>query len=231
MALDDAELQRQVARGAAAYTPLSLKLYDHWVYGVAVRVMRCPPQTFFAFYANNISNRHLDIGVGTGVLLKHCQKLRLLQQVTLLDLNQASLDATENTLRPMAVKKVRANMLEPFPPECLSQEGAGFLSVGLNFLLHCVPGSFCEKGIVFQHIKKVLAPDGLVFGSTALYQPGALNAPARFLFDRYNQIGVFHNKEDYLQDLQRLLRDLFENVELELKGSVVFFRASDSPLE
>lgn len=226
MGMDEADLERRVAQGAAVYTPLFLPFYDWWVYGFAVRVMRCPPAEFRTFYELNISEHHLDIGVGSGSLLKHCLRQQLLERVTLMDLNPNSLDAAEKALRPLPVRKVQADMLKPFPIE-----DEQYLSVGLNFLLHCVPGSFREKGVVFQHIKKVLALDGIVFGSTAIYQPGARYALTRFLFDRYNQAGVFHNREDTQEDLQIVLGNLFENVEMVQEGCVLFFRASDGPLE
>lgn len=224
--MNEAKLEKQIQQGAAVYSPLMLSVYDLWVYRFAVRVMRCPPSEFRTFYELNISEHHLDIGVGSGSLLKHCLKQQLLERVTLMDLNPNCLQAAEKALRPLPVRSVQADMLKPFP---LGEER--FLSVGLNFLLHCVPGSFLEKGVVFEHIRRVLAPGGLVFGSTAVYQQGASFAPARFLFDRYNQAGVFHNREDTLEDLQQVLGNLFANVELIQEGCVLFFRASDGPLD
>ena len=224
--MEEAELEQRIARGAAVYTPLFLSVYDWWVFGFAARVFRCPPQEIFTFYELNVSEDHLDIGVGSGRLLRHCKEQQLLERVTLLDLNPHCLDAAEKALRPLPVRKVQADMLKPFP---LEQER--FLSLGLNFVLHCVPGSILQKGVVFEHGKKVLARDGIVFGSTVLYQPGMANLPARLLMDRYNKAGIFHNREDRLEDLQLVLGNLFENVELVQEGCVVFFRASDGPLE
>lgn len=226
MVMDEAELEKQVRQGAAAYNPLMLSMYDWWVYGFAVRVMRCPPSELFTFYEVNISEHHLDIGVGSGSLLRHCLRQQMLERVTLMDLNPNCLQAAEKALRPLQVQKVQGDVLKPFP-----MAGEQFLSVGLNFLLHCVPGSFREKGVVFKHIREVLAPGGLVFGSTAIYRPGLVYAPARFLMDRYNQAGVFHNREDSYEDLQQVLGEQFNNVELIQEGCVLFFRASDGPLE
>lgn len=226
MGTDEAELEQQVARGAAVYTPLMLSVYDWWVYGMAVRVMRCPRAEMFTFYDLNVSEHHLDIGVGSGLLLKHCQQQNLLERVALMDLNPNCLNATEKSLRSLPVQKYQADMLKPFPID-----NEQFLSVGLNFLLHCVPGSFKEKGIVFQYIKKVMATDGVVFGSTAVYQPGIRYAAARFLMDRYNHAGIFNNKQDKQEDLQQVLGDLFCNVEFVQEGCVLFFRASDGRLE
>lgn len=226
MPQEQAALQQRVEKAAAIYTPFTLTFYDWWVYSVAVRIMQCPPQEFFTFYELNVSEHHLDIGVGSGSFLKHCLRQNLLERVALMDLNPTCLDVTEKALRPLPVKKYQADMLKPFP-----MQGERFLSVGLNFLLHCVPGSIREKGVVFEQIKQVLAPDGLVFGSTAIYQPGARFIATRFLFDRYNQMGAFNNREDTQEDLQQVLGNLFEHVELVREGAVVFFRASDAPLD
>jgi ubiquinone/menaquinone biosynthesis C-methylase UbiE len=179
----------------------------------------------YRFYEQNVSSRHLDIGVGSGLLLRHCLQLGLLGQVALMDLNQNCLDATEKALHPLPVQKYRANLLQPFP-----MDDQRFASIGMNFLLHCVPGSFREKGVAFNFCKDVLAPKGVVFGSTVLAQPGAFNAPGRWLMERYNRAGIFNNRHDNQEELQTLLANLFENVELNLEGSVLFFRASDGPL-
>lgn len=225
MDIDEGVTQQRVEKAAAIYTPLTLTFYDWWVYGFAVRVMQCPPREFFTFYELNLSEHHLDIGVGSGLLLRHCLRQNLLERVALMDLNPVCLDVTEKALQPLAVQKIQADMLQPFPIE-----DERFLSVGLNFLLHCVPGSFREKGVVFRHIKQVLAPDGIVFGSTAIYQPGLRYTATRFLFDRYNQLGIFNNRADTIDDLQQVLGELFTHVELIQEGCVVFFRASDGPI-
>lgn len=37
-----------------------------------------------------------------------------------------------------------------------------------NFVLHCVPGTWAEKGRAFRHIAQVIADDRVFFGSTIL---------------------------------------------------------------
>lgn len=227
MEYEDGERQQRVEKAAAVYSPLLLSVYDLWVYKVAApRFFRCPLRNFFAFYEQNLSRHHLDIGVGSGLMLRHCQQKQLLERVALLDLNPNCLRATGRVLAPLPVQSFCADILQPFP---IRNEQYG--SVGLNFLLHCVPGSFREKGVVFNFIRSVLAPNGVVFGSTVLYQPGLANAPARWLMNRYNHAGIFNNRQDTQEDLQVLLGNLFENVELSLEGSVLFFRASDAALD
>lgn len=227
MELDETLRRQRVEKAAAVYSPLLLSVYDLWVYKVAApRFFRCPLRIFQHFYEQNVSRHHLDVGVGSGILLRHCRQKNLLDQVALLDLNPNCLDATERALHPLKVRKYCADILQPLP---IANEQ--FASVGLNFLLHCVPGSFREKGVAFTFLKQVLAPGGVLFGSTVLYQPGLVNAPARWLMNRYNAGGVFNNRQDTQEDLQVVLGNLFENVEMSLEGCVLFFRASDAALD
>lgn len=113
--MDEAELERQIQQGAAAYNPLLLAMYDTWVYGVAVRVMRCPPSEFFTFYELNVTEQHLDIGVGSGSLLRHCLRQQLLERVTLMDLNPHCLQAAERRCGPCRCRRCRRMCLNPFP--------------------------------------------------------------------------------------------------------------------
>src|SRR5690606_12119977 len=89
MELDDSRQRQRVEKAVAVYSPLMLSVYDLWVYRVAApRFFRCPTVQFYRFYEQNVSSRHLDIGVGSGLLLRHCLQLGLLGQVALMDLNQ-----------------------------------------------------------------------------------------------------------------------------------------------
>jgi hypothetical protein len=55
-------------RGAAVYTPFTLKLYDWWVLGISNRfAWQCPTNTaLLPFFRKHAGRRHLDVGVGTG---------------------------------------------------------------------------------------------------------------------------------------------------------------------
>jgi hypothetical protein len=56
---------------------------------------------------------------------------------------------------------VKANVLEP-----LELGAARFDSVGLNGVLHCLPGTLETKAAVFQNLKPFVEQGGVVFGST-----------------------------------------------------------------
>ena len=57
-------MDEDVKAGQAAYTPLTLKVYDWFVLGFSNRYLwRCPTSELEALYDRNVSAHHLDIGV------------------------------------------------------------------------------------------------------------------------------------------------------------------------
>ena len=56
--------------GQAVYSPFVLTLYDMGVLGLSCRwLWRCPASILLAHYQQNISDNHLDVGVGSGYFL------------------------------------------------------------------------------------------------------------------------------------------------------------------
>ena len=47
----------------------------------------------------------------------------------------------------------RRNVLEP-----IFLEGERFDSIGLNYLLHCIPGIIESKSVVFDHLMNIIKP-------------------------------------------------------------------------
>jgi len=117
-------------------------------------------------------------------------------------------------------KTVQANILEP-----IELEASEFGSIGLNYLLHCLPGTLKEKAVVFDHIKSHLAPDGIVFGSTLLAEGVKRSPMARLLMRIYNSKGIFSNQGDSVRDLERELTARFRHVKLEVVGCAALFTA------
>ncbi len=58
---------------------------------------------------------------------------------------------------------LQANVLKPLP-----LPPSSFDSIGMNYLLHCVPGSMVDKSRIFPGLAALLAPGGVLFGSTAV---------------------------------------------------------------
>jgi SAM-dependent methyltransferase len=126
----------EVKAAQAVYTPMVLAVYDWFVLGFSSRfAWRCLRSEMLAFYDQHIGARHLDIGVGTGFFLDHCQWPVARPELTLLDVNPHSLRAAARRTERFRPLMVQANVLDP-----LDLGEARFDSIGMNFLLHCLPG-------------------------------------------------------------------------------------------
>ncbi|WP_157556750.1 hypothetical protein [Nocardia acidivorans] len=57
-----------------------------------------------------------------------------------------------------------ASVLDPVSDSA----GTGFASIGVNFVMHCVPGSFADKGAALTHPGRGLAEGGALFELTTV---------------------------------------------------------------
>jgi hypothetical protein len=116
---------------------------------------------------------------------------------------------------------VIADVLEPLPDDL---PGRPFDSVGLNYLLHCLPGAMPDKAAtVFANVAPHVGPGGVVFGSTILTGGVRRPALAKVLADAYNRKGIFHNADDDLEGLTTALEGAFASHTVEVAGSVALF--------
>ena len=206
--------------GQAAYTPATLRLYDTVVLGFSNRVLwRCPTRHLRALFDRNVSDRHLDIGVGTGYFLDRARFPDPSPAITLLDLNAVCLDVAARRIARYRPTRVNANTLEPLPVD------GPFESVSLCYLLHCLPGAMADKAIVFDHVAAVLAPGAVVFGATIVQGDAPRSWAARRLMTVYNRKGVFSNTGDTERALREALEARFADVSVCLHGCVVLFEA------
>ena len=171
----------------------------------------------------NVSACHLDVGVGTGYFLDKVRWPAAKPDITLLDLNPNSLDAAATRIARYAPKSLAANVLEPIQAE------ERFDSVGLCYLLHCLPGSIPEKAIVFDHVLAVMSEDAVLFGATILQGDAPRSRAAQALMNAYNRKGIFSNAQDTFQDLERELNARFGDVRLRRRGAVAIFEARRGP--
>jgi hypothetical protein len=101
-----------------------------------------------------------------------------------------------------------------------------FASVGLTYVLHCLPGRMSEKLAAVDHLRPLMMEGAVLFGATILGRGSTPNRAARALLDVYNAKGVFNNREDDLASLSGGLRQRFGQVEIETAGCVALFRAA-----
>lgn len=160
-------------KGSAVYTPRTLAFYDLVVLGVSNSVIwKCPSRSILNLYNEHVSDRHLDVGVGTGYFLDRCRFPSSSPTIALFDLNRNSLATTARRLRRYAPSGYRGSVLQP-----IDIGMSGFGSIGLNYLL--------------THLKPLLKDDGVLFGSTILGKGVPHSVLARKLMKAYNGKGIF----------------------------------------
>ena len=209
-----------VIAGQAVYTRTVLGVYDLAVIGVFLPlVWKCPAAAILDLYDNSVSANHLDCGVGTGFFLDRCV-MPPKPRVVLVDLNPNALAKAARRLRRYEPRTYLRNVLEP-----LSINEARFDSIGLNFLLHCLPGTMRDKAVAFDRLATYLNPGGCVFGSTILHEGLPIGAAARWLMARFNARRIFCNESDHLDGLRSALELRFRKFDVETNGCVARFRA------
>jgi hypothetical protein len=211
--------QPESAAGAAVYNKAVLGIYDFYVLQFSnLFAWRCSAKHILDFYNTYISDNHLDVGIGTGYFLDYCRFPSPAPKLTLLDLNPNSLKVAAERLKRYQPTTHLADILQPLPSTL-----TGFRSIGLNYVLHCLPGTMKSKEIVFEHLKPCLAADGVLFGSTILGQ-GVDHTPlGKFLMNTYNNKGIFGNRSDTLLDLENHLKKHFRKYMLDVEGCVACF--------
>ena len=205
--------------GQAIYTPRNLALYDTVVLRVSNRwVWRCPTSRLRADYDRHVAAAHLDVGVGTGYFLDQCRFPVPGPRLALFDLNPDALAHAAGRIARYAPRTERVDVLTP-----IEVEAEPFGSIGMNYLLHCLPGPMPHKATAFDHLMPYLAPGGVLFGSTILSQGVRPSAVATRLMAFYNERGIFDNADDSLIDLRDALEARFDDVRIVVTGCVARF--------
>lgn len=211
-------VQLQIARSQQYFNKLSLFFYDAILYGVISRfAWGSSIARLDAHYARHASGNHLEVGVGTGFLLDRVRFPSPLRLV-LMDLSAECLDKTARKVARHAPATCTQNILQP-----VAHRLAPFDSIAINYVMHCVPGSFAEKGIAFQHLGALLAPGGTLFGTSVLSKDVRKNLLARPFMWLMNALGVFNNTRDSAAGLEAQLRAHFEVLEFGVTGVTAFF--------
>ena len=204
--------------GQAVFSRPVLALYDWLVLGVTCNLIwRCSPARTLAFYGRHLSANHLEVGVGTGFFLDRAAFPVRKPRVALLDLNPNCLERTARRIARYTPEIHRADLLAP-----LHLPGR-FDSIAINYVLHCLPGAFPEKGRVFAYLKGLLNPGGTLFGATLLSGGVPRSALARAFMRLYNRLRIFSNERDDLAGLEFALRQHLTDVRVEVAGCVALF--------
>jgi SAM-dependent methyltransferase len=214
--------RRETMAGQAVYTKGALNAYDLVVIGVSnPLIWRCPSDIIVERYNRHITANHLEVGVGTGYFLDHCRFPSEHPRVALMDLNPNCLAKAQARIERYNPETRRINVLEPIQGNI-----EPFDSIGLNYVLHCLPGTMESKAVAFDHLKPLLKPGGVLFGSTILSSGVDKYRPPKLLMALYNRRRIFTNTEDSLAALERELQKRFTRYEVDVVGCVALFDAS-----
>ncbi|MEL1265744.1 class I SAM-dependent methyltransferase [Pseudoxanthomonas putridarboris] len=213
---------QRACASSAIYSPTILRIYDWWVLRISNRyAWKCrTDKVLLPFFRRHMGRNHLDVGVGTGYYLANAElppKVRL----TLMDVNPDCLEAAERRSDRSATSLVRHDVTTELPASLREP----FDSISLFYLLHCLPGTMDEKAVVFANLKPHLGKDGVLYGATILGDAAAHNGFGRRLMRIYNRRGIFGNRLDTAEDLERVLGDHFARVQVRVHGRVAMFEA------
>ena len=215
-ALDEAA----IAKAHAIYTPFMLRVYDRLVHGFSNRfAWGCPTGRLLDLYRGNLAGRHLEAGVGTGFFIDRAGRQHF-ERLVLVDINRHCLTRSGKRLARYRPVLREANLLAP---QSIDVEPVD--SVGLTYVLHCLPGRMTDKLRVVDHLRPSMREATILFGATILGRDIEPNAIASALLGLYNSKGVFNNRDDDLEALSHGLKARFAEVEIERIGCVALFRA------
>lgn len=205
--------------GQRHYTPAFLRIYDVLVLRVfCPLVWRCPAHRLVAQYEQCVGARHLDVGPGTGTLLALADLPRT--HITLADPNPNVLAHATRRLADRSTTALEADVLKPLP------DVGPFDSIALTNVLHCLPGPMERRAPAIRNLAAVLAPDGVLFGSTLLGSRHLHTWMSNAAMRSNVRKGFFDNLSDDEDGLRAILSDSFNQVGIELVGAMALFRAS-----
>jgi hypothetical protein len=209
-----------IAAAHAIYAPFMLSFYDRLVHGFSNRfAWHCPTERLLDLYRNNLAGHHLEAGVGTGFFIDRADRA-MFKQLTLLDINRHCLARSAQRLARYHPLLCEANL---FAPVAIELEPVD--SVGLTYVLHCLPGRMAEKLKAIDHLRPLMNERAVLFGATILGRGILPNAAARSLLRLYTAKGVSNNLEDDLAALSDGLNARFNQVNIETSRCVALFRA------
>jgi hypothetical protein len=210
--------QRHVAD--VAYTKNRLNVYDLVLQIISTAFWGCSASRVVRFYDEHVSSNHLEVGVGTGYFLDHCRFPVGNGRLVLMDSNPDPIEYASARLRRYAPAKIQANVMKSIPVD-----GEKFDSIGINHVVHCLPGTMREKGVAFQNLKALMKDGAVLFGATVLGQGVDHNLLGAKWLEHFNQRGVLDNLRDTSADLKAVLGELFAMSSVEVVGRTALFAA------
>jgi len=221
--MGDRDKSEESQAGFAVYSERMLRWYDFLVHRISNHlVWKCPTRKLFELYRSNVAKLHLEIGVGTGIFLDRIGPRFHFDHLTLADANPNCLASASLRLARYQPEIVELNLLRK--GSFSSLDGKQFDSIGLNYVLHCLPNGLENLPLILPRIKHHLTASGVLFGSTILGAGIRKSWLAGRVMKFYNQREIFGNERDTLQQLDAGLRQHFPSVEVRQIGCVALFQ-------
>jgi ubiquinone/menaquinone biosynthesis C-methylase UbiE len=207
--------------GQHFYSPWFLRIYDPLVLGLFAHVVwRCPTRRLVQHYTQNLGQRHMDVGPGTGYFLEHA-RLPASASVLLVDPNPDVLTHASRRLAHLNPSLLQADVCKPLPVE------RRFDSIAINYVLHCLRGPMLRRSAAVHNLAALLEPEGALFGATVLGTPELHTWLSRAALRENNRRGIFDNLHDTEGDLREVLTGSFATVDIDIVGSVAVFTVAN----
>jgi len=211
--------EEEIQAGQAIYTPLLLKIYNLWVIHISnTWIWRCPSKHLLKQFRDNISDNHLDIGVGTGYYLQRCEWPHN-ARLDLMDLNQTCLDTAQHAITAITALTHQADI---FKTQLHLQNK--YNSISMNFLLHCLPGDMENKSVAIGNAVLMLKSGGVLFGATIISDKNLQTILSTKIASYYNEKGIFSNTNDTQEALTKALNQHLKDVQINIIGTVALFK-------
>lgn len=193
--------------------------YDRFVNEINCNhVWKCSKNNIINNYCANVENKHLEIGPGSGFFLKKENIGVNLDQLTLVDVNSTILKFSKKNLESEH-SNVNSLVYDLFRYEIPTN--IEFDSVGINYVLHCIPGNLQTK--LDSLISNLGDNKYNLFGASVICDPLHMNPIAEYELMFLNAFGIFNNNNDTYEELNEYLNNKNYNFSLKKQGYVAIF--------
>lgn len=211
----------RLPRSATGYTDSILEMYDFLVLKTSsVLVWRCQTSQLINLYRTYVSRRHLEVGVGTGYLLRKAAFPSHWVQLHILDCNPKVLQHAYYRLSRYSPIPILCDLMADDWP-ALPQKH----SIGMNYVWHALEGDLQSRGQVFGRLAQYLVPNGVLFGSSIVGIHPQMSSLGQRFSQHWLSHGLFNNRGDCPATLEVILKKYFTEVTVWQEGQVMLFVA------
>ena len=196
----------------------SIKFYDYLVNDINCNyAWRCNKNNIFDLYRKNLESNHLEIGPGSGYFLLPKHHNKKIGNLFLMDINYPILNHSHNNLKNHFpnVYPIKHNIFEN------SLKFLDFQSVGINYVLHCVPGRLENK---MEKLINNLPENLTIFGSTVINDFNKQTNLSQVELMVLNKLGIFNNSNDYSNALIKFAKSNKLEFDTQIIGNVLIFK-------